>query len=222
MICVSVAASSPGECMAVLGNLEFAEIRLDTMKATRDDVKMLFSQPLRLIATFRQGTGTSRHGEVNDALRISLLTAAIDGGARYVDIETDSGKDFKKIITDYARAKGCSVISSFHDYYKTPDYDTLVSIAQSCLDDGADIAKIACMANSEKDALRLLSLLSHDEYHGRTIIIGMGMKGAITRVAAPLLGSPFTFASLSPGKETAEGQIDKNRLEQIMRLLRNG
>ena len=47
----------------------------------------------------------------------------------------------------------------------------------------------------------------------------MGNKGRITRVAAPLLGSPFTFASLSKGKETAEGQIEKDTLEQMMRLL---
>ena len=47
----------------------------------------------------------------------------------------------------------------------------------------------------------------------------MGNKGRITRIAAPLLGSPFTFASLSKGKETAEGQIEKDILEQMMRLL---
>ena len=49
----------------------------------------------------------------------------------------------------------------------------------------------------------------------------MGSKGRITRIAAPLLGSPFTFASISKGKETAEGQIEKDTLERIVRLLKD-
>lgn len=47
----------------------------------------------------------------------------------------------------------------------------------------------------------------------------MGAKGRVTRVAAPLLGSPFTFASLSDEKKTAEGQIEKDKLEQILKVL---
>jgi 3-dehydroquinate dehydratase-1 len=49
----------------------------------------------------------------------------------------------------------------------------------------------------------------------------MGKKGRITRITAPLLGSPFTFASHSKGKETAAGQIEKNILREMIGLLRD-
>ena len=51
-------------------------------------------------------------------------------------------------------------------------------------------------------------------------MIGMGKKGRITRVVAPLVGSPFTFASLIEGRETAEGQIDKAALGSLMETLK--
>jgi 3-dehydroquinate dehydratase-1 len=48
----------------------------------------------------------------------------------------------------------------------------------------------------------------------------MGPKGRLTRVVAPLLGSQFTYASAAGGKETAEGQIEREELEKIMEALR--
>ena len=48
----------------------------------------------------------------------------------------------------------------------------------------------------------------------------MGEKGKITRIIAPLLGSFCTYVSLSSGKETADGQIDKKTLEEAIKNLR--
>jgi len=45
----------------------------------------------------------------------------------------------------------------------------------------------------------------------------MGQKGKITRVAAPLLGAPFAYASFKPGSETAEGQLDRKSLKTILK-----
>jgi len=44
----------------------------------------------------------------------------------------------------------------------------------------------------------------------------MGRKGRLTRILAPLLGCPFTYASIDGGKETAEGQIDAASLRRIL------
>jgi 3-dehydroquinate dehydratase-1 len=44
----------------------------------------------------------------------------------------------------------------------------------------------------------------------------MGEKGKLTRLAAPLLGSVFTYASLGEGKETAEGQWEAASLRRIL------
>jgi 3-dehydroquinate dehydratase-1 len=50
----------------------------------------------------------------------------------------------------------------------------------------------------------------------------MGVKGRILRVVAPLLGSPFTFASLSEGRQTAEGQMDRETLFRLVETVRRG
>ena len=87
-----------------------------------------------------------------------------------------------------------------------------------CFESGADIAKIACMANGEDDAARLLGLLDRKR---RLIVIGMGEKGKITRVAAPLLGSEIAYASAGEGKESAPGQIEEKELERLMKAMKD-
>jgi 3-dehydroquinate dehydratase type I len=72
---------------------------------------------------------------------------------------------------------------------------------------------------SLKDNARLLGLLNDTR---PVVVVGMGHKGRITRIAALLLGSPFTYASLAAGKETAEGQIDWKSLKEIYKRIKDG
>lgn len=220
MICVSVAEPTVELCLVALKDLGFAEVRVDAMKVTMEDMKRIFSKPLTLIATFMPVDHAVMPDNVVDTdTRKKYLIAAIEAGAKYVDIEVQSESEYRKDIIKKAKLKDCKVIISFHDFHSTPEKEKLEEIADLCFSEGADVAKIACRVNSERDNLKLLGLLNNDDYQGRTVVIGMGKKGRITRVAAPLLGSPFTFASLTRGKETAEGQIEKGALEQVMRLL---
>lgn len=214
MICVSIQEQTAETCLTALKGLAFAEVRIDGMRATIEDIEKIFSQPLTLIATFRpEGPGLDRRKE--------LLLAAIDAGASYVDIEMESGNAYRKELVERARLKGCKVIISFHDFRKTPDAEELSRIISRCFWEGADIVKIACKVNSARDNVRLLNILDQDDCHGRAVVVGMGTQGRITRVAGPLLGSPFTFASLSDEKKTAPGQIEKNTLEQILKVLKD-
>ena len=98
---------------------------------------------------------------------------------------------------------------SHHDYERTPERPALEACVSACFEAGADIAKIACTVRSDRENARLLALLDTDR---EIVVVGMGEKGKLTRILAPLLGSPFTYASLSQGKETADGQIDKETL----------
>lgn len=220
MICVSVAEPTAELCLEALEGLDFAEVRIDTMNVKIEDMERIFSKPLALIATFMPLSPTMTWGRAVEAnTRKTFLIAAIEAGAKYVDIEIQSDSAYRKEIIEKAKLNGCKVIISFHDFHSTPKKEKLEEIVALCFSMGADIAKISCRVNSERDNLRLLGLLNNDDYQGRTVVIGMGNKGRITRVAAPLLGSPFTFASLLKGKETAEGQIEKGTLERVMRLL---
>lgn len=211
MICVSVAESTVERCLKTLKNIEFAEIRLDKMKIDKEGVKKIFSKKKRLIATCRPG------GK-NEKERKELLLSAINAGARYVDIEVDACDDYKKKIAAAAKAKRCAVIISYHNYKKTPLRAELEQIVNWCFESGADIAKIACTVNSNADNARLLGLLDCDKTrYKKIIVIGMGELGKITRIVAPLLGARFTLASVCKGKETAKGQISKDKLEKIIK-----
>jgi len=212
MICVSIAERSAEACLKALSGLEIAEIRMEGMNLTVEDIRTIFSQPLTLMATCRPGI-------MEDGQRRDLLINAIEAGARFVDIEAGSDSRYRQAIVDRARACGCQVIMSFHDYNKTPPLKTLKQIISLCFAEGADIAKIACKVHSERDNIRLLGLLDREK-SGELVVIGMGEQGRITRIVAPLLGSPFTYASLAEGKETGSGQVSKGKLENIMRLIR--
>jgi 3-dehydroquinate dehydratase-1 len=209
MICVSLAEETVAGCIEALEQLDCAEIRIDRMRLTVDDVPTLFSLPKVLIATCRPGPYL-------DNYRKDFLLKAIESGAAFVDVEVESEVDYREEIIAKARSCGCGVIVSFHDHARTPVRHELEGIVDACFRVGADIAKIACMVHSARDNARLLGLL---DSHRKIAIVGMGDKGRITRIAAPLLGSPFTFASLSKGKETAAGQIDKETLEGLLRNL---
>ncbi len=210
MICVSLAEKTLEESLAALVGLPFAEIRMDAMEGlSLGDVGVLFSSHNRLIATCRPG-------RLIDDIRKARILKAIEAGAAYVDVELDAQEQYREEIIAKAKQHGCEVIISFHDIDGTPDRPTLEATLSACFRKGADIAKIACMIRSAKDIARLLGLLDDSR---KIVVIGMGEKGRITRVVAPMLGSPFTFASLSEGKETAEGQIDKGRLENLMNTL---
>lgn len=209
MICVSIANKIFEDCRYALKDLDFAELRLDTMDFSEYAVKKIFSMPLKLIATCRSGTK-------NDKQRQGLLLAAIDAGAAYVDVELEADENYRSKLIETAKQKHCKVIISYHNFEKTPNKVELKHIMQDCFDAGADIAKIACQVNCDQDNARLLSLLDSDE---KLVVIGMGEKGKITRIVAPLLGSEFTFAALSKGQETASGQITKQELEEIYKRL---
>lgn len=213
MICVSIAEKDPEKCIETLKGLEFAEIRMDMMNPCEKDIKKIFSQPVELIATFRPG-------KVSEQKRKTALLCAIKNRATFVDIELETKKKFRDEIIKTAKEYGCKVIISFHDYNKTLPKNRLKQIVKKCFAYGADIAKIACKVHSKEDNIRLLSVLE-SEPRGKVIVVGMGEKGKITRIAGHLLGNPITFVCSSKKKKTAQGQIEKKELERIIKMIKN-
>lgn len=206
-ICVSIGERSPKACLQMLRGQEFAEIRIDRLeKPDERMVKAIFSAHPKLIATCRAG-------RIKDKVRKELLLTAMDAGAAFVDVEVESPDAYKEEIIGMAKEKNRSAIVSFHDHEKTPGEDGLKRIVELCFASGASIAKIACMVNSPRDGARLLGLLDDSR---QMVVVGMGNLGRITRIAALLLGSAFTFASLGEGKQTAPGQLEKEELAGLL------
>jgi 3-dehydroquinate dehydratase type I len=211
VICVSIGEATLDECLSALKDIDFAEVRIDKMAVDSEQVRAIFSRPLRLIATCRPGP-------IDDQKRKELLSAAIFAGASFVDIETEAGDELRTEIMALARRHNCQVIVSYHNFAETPDAAELERIVGDSFGKGADIVKIACRIRSLADNARLLGLLDRPR---PLIVLGLGPLGKISRIVAPFLGSPFTYASLAPGKETAEGQIDHQTLRKILRSLKD-
>jgi 3-dehydroquinate dehydratase-1 len=211
MICVSLGEPTAEDCINALEGIQFAEIRLDKMDITPADIEKIFSSHPNLIATCRPAF-------LDREKRLEYLSTAVSSGAAYVDIELEADEEFKNSILKVAGEKGCRVIVSFHDFNRTPDKPELEQIVHSCFNAGSDIAKIACKVHTDKDNVRLLSLLEEER---PLVVIGLGSRGRVTRLAAPLLGSPFTYASLSERKETAEGQLDRESIKTLLKALKN-
>jgi 3-dehydroquinate dehydratase I len=209
MICVSLAEPTLDRIFSLLDEVSLAEIRLDLMHLSIAEITHLFSAPRQLIATCRPGSFSTDD-------RKMMLLAAIRAGAAYVDIEIDSENSYRTEIAEEAHSRNCQVIVSHHDYTGTPGQEDLAALVDRCFSAGADLAKIACTVLSPRDGARLLGLLDDER---QIVVVGMGEQGRVVRIAAPLLGSPFTFASAGEGKETAPGQIDRRRLTQLIDAL---
>ena len=213
MICVSIQEPGYQEILNQLKSLSFAEIRLDHLNLSEEQLCHIFSTPISLIATMREGQFTEER-------RIETLLTAIQAGASYVDVELESSTYMKNRIRQATQNKNsdCQLIISFHDFNATPSRTELQQIVQNCFDAGADIVKVACMANSKSDCVRLLSLLEEER---PLIVIGMGPVGQITRVVGPLLGCPFTYASVSSERKTASGQLSVDRMKVLLDVIQS-
>ncbi len=212
MICISIAEKTLENCILAIADAELSEIRIDLTDLSVDDVKTLFKKHgNKLIATCREG----KH---ENTARLELLQVAINAGAKYVDIEIEADKSYKEELVNCAELNDCKVIISYHNYDETPDKQELDKIVEDCFKDKAYIAKIACMANSTKDAARILSLYDSDK---KIVAFAMGELGKVSRVSSLLLGAPFSFAAVSKDKQTASGQLDKLSIVKIIEQIKN-
>ncbi len=208
MICVSLGEKHLPDLLKRLERFPFVEVRLDKLfeMPSVADIDRIFKRRGKMIATFRRGN--SNGGE-----RIALLERALAAGADFVDIELEETEEAYERILAVARRYKRKMLISHHDYQNTPSGWRLTEIRDRCAARGADIVKIACKIDRREHCARLLALID-----GPTpvIAIGMGLMGRITRLAGPLIGSPFTYACAERGSETADGQFDFETMTFLM------
>ena len=178
---------------------------------------------------------------LGDALLLFTLRAKAEGGNRelaqnegvkcveyavnsnafdLVDMELSSGPDVIKPVIAAAREHNVRVILSFHDFNGTPDNEMLLAKVGAMIENGADIAKVACMPGDAFDVLRLLNLTLAAREKFPTVPIctmSMGGAGCITRVAGFLYGSDMAFAV--GDKPSAPGQIPLQEARQVAATL---
>lgn len=205
-ICVSIGNVDFDTLNIILDDCSFAEIRLDLLKF---DPTLLFNRDKPLIATFRKGNESEEQ-------RVKVLSEAMRRGATYIDLDISDDQRLLTALKKSAQETGSKIILSYHNYTETPPLKELRGIELLYKDLGADLVKIACKVNAVDDLLRLYQM-----YNDNTNIIsfGMGQLGVISRVNAPILGAPFTYAYHKLSKPTADGQIEIEKLIEIYKAL---
>jgi 3-dehydroquinate dehydratase-1 len=209
-ICLSIGNISYDEALPYLKDVPLVEIRMDLLNFTDEQYSSAFSREKCTIATYRADRGFEN--------LLAKYTQAIESGCTCVDVDINVSEIYRDKIADLAHIKGCKVILSYHNYEKTPTKKQLSLIIEKMFSSGADIAKLACMAKSTEDCSRILGLY---EKYPKLVAFCMGDLGKITRLAAPMLGAPFTYASIE-GKGVAPGQMCYGEVESILKMMETG
>lgn len=210
MICTTIQNRTLEEIIGLLEGseprIQMAEIRLDRCPLDIEEIESLFSSSdTPLVATCRvvdDGNGTWEEAE-------EKLTAAVEAGAAFLDLEIEApkevGKRLRRVCTEY----GTTMIRSSHFFTGTPSDDVLRNTVEKCRKFGGEIVKIAAMAKSGEDVARVLGLYSQEQTSQRQaelIAFSMGETGRASRLEYLRLGSPFTYAALNDNEAAAPGQ----------------
>ena len=232
MICTVIHNRTFENILGVLERCEMAEIRLDSCRLTSRQMDELFSSDVPLVATCRISEVMKNDPSLQDdsmtvasreikAAQIAekRLCQAIEAGARYVDVEIEAPKQMSKRVRNAAHENGTVFIRSCHDFEGTPSLDALRALVVKCHYHGADMVKIATMANSADDVERVLSLYDWcsdmqgtdmaDLADGGLIAFCMGEEGRESRLECLRCGAPFTYAALDEDAAAGgEGIVD--------------
>lgn len=177
---------------------------------------------LPLLFTFRSNKEGGEKAIEPEAYAQLNIQAAQSGYVDLVDVEAFTGDEIVKSIIQGAHAAGVKVVASNHNFFKTPDKDTIVSRLRKMQDLGADIPKIAVMPQSKEDVLTLLAATEEMArlYADRPIItMSMGGTGVISRLCGEVFGSALTFGAAK--KASAPGQMGVEQLHTVLTLLHN-
>lgn len=238
MICTTIQNKTIDEIYAILesGDVEMAEIRLDSCPLTMDEIEELFStSDVPLVATCRINAVKERlsqtlAGHTQDDRKLEMkasqeveskLITAIHAGAAFVDLEIEAPPMMSKRLRRETRENGTVFVRSYHDYKGTDSIEALKALTEKCFAIGADIAKIVTMAapctgdNQSPDVDRVLSLYDHFD-PAKLIAFAMGDAGKTSRIQCLAKGSPFTYASLNEEDTAAPGQMTTREMRDIV------
>lgn len=191
---------------------DLLEFRLDLLQeSSLEEIKKLKqATSLPVIFTLRpESQGGKFIGSEN--ARLYCLEELLKAEPEFVDLEYTVSSEFvKKVRQTFPKTK---IIVSYHNFEKTPDNIAEILAEMQTL--SGDYYKVAVMACSTLDTLRLASF---SKKAGKNVIaVSMGEKGQVGRILSPLLGNPWTYASLDESLSVAPGQLSLKALQKTYR-----
>ena len=214
-ICVSLArkgldAMHTDAQKAFKEGADLVELRLDYLRSL--DLKALKKKfrgsEDKIILTLRKKEEGGRF-QGSESQRIGLLNQLQSWKAAYKDVELSTLRDSKLKVD-------ARTIVSWHDFSSTPSERVLKEKLSAALEH-ATLAKIVATAEKPSDNLTVLSLYNK-RMEGKLVAFCMGEEGKISRILAPILGSPFMYGCLE-GAAVAPGQIPVSDLRGFYELL---
>jgi 3-dehydroquinate dehydratase-1 len=138
--------------------------------------------------------------------------------ADIIDIEAFAGENMDAIefLTNMAHENGRKVILSNHETTRTPRKEDIVQRLVTMEKLGADIPKVAYMANSEEDPQTLLAAAGEAKNILKVpfIALSMGELGKATRVCGGDFGSVISFGTAG-NAQAAPGQMTVQELKKF-------
>lgn len=190
------------------------ELRLDVIKnitsqsATEliNAIKEISQTPIIMTNRTKKEGG---HFNQTEKERIKILS---DNAplVEITDIELNTEEHLRQKVIDNSN----KTIISYHNFEKTPSQKFLQNIIDEAFKIG-DIPKIAVKPEKIEDTYILLKLLMQNK---GIIAISMDKIGSYTRVMAPIMGSPITYAAIN--NESAPGQLDIKTTSEMIKQLK--
>ena len=209
-LCVTVTADTTAELRTrrdQVTDADLVELRLDTVKDP-SAAAALAGRKKPVIVTCRPKS-EGGHFAGSEEERRTILAEALALGAEYVDLEWNG-----TCADLMEKTGGRRVVLSHHDFSGVPA--DLNEKAHAMLSSGAEIVKLAVMANRLGDCLTLRALGKQTRVP--MSLIAMGEAGIPSRVLASWMGSCWTYA----GNGVAPGQITDRRMQEEFRFRRIG
>jgi 3-dehydroquinate dehydratase/shikimate dehydrogenase len=192
---------------------DIVELRLDGVDRP-DPLGAIEGRRRPVIVTCRAAWEGGGFGGSEDE-RQRILTAALDAGAEFVDVEAKAA--FAPALVNRVRGRG--VVLSLHAFGDIPA--DLANRARDMRATGAEIVKIAIDARRLSDMVPLLAISecpvfsAPDDDNGH-VLLAMGDAGLASRVLAARFGNRWTYA----GDGVAPGQIAPGRMLSEFRFRR--
>jgi 3-dehydroquinate dehydratase-1 len=219
--CLPIIKRSRAEVEEVLkkniNRYRYAEVWIDYIEDmdTGFPASLVGQYPNRLVMIFRRQNLGAMKLSSEERLKIMSTLAR-----KQVLVDLDITCQADDITRLQASRVGVKTLLSYHNYSQTPSDTELRSMVNRMKGWNAHVIKIATHCTTQRDALRLLSLLIDLRESGqKSIVTGMGKHGVITRIFGSVWGNEMAFAPLETSGRSAAGQLTVDKLDSIMQAL---
>ena len=177
------------------GAPELLELRVDHFAARPGRLDALVAvTPRPLVLTVRHPAEGGAAPGLDTAGRRRLYARFLPSAA-LVDVEVRSLHALAGIVRE-ARAGGCGVVASFHDFRGLPTAARLEEVVSRACDAGADACKVAVTLRTPGDLARLLDFLGAERRRLPLAVMGMGPCGRMSRPVLGAAGSVLNYGFL--------------------------